>query len=287
MQVVGKWLATSRRWQPSDRHPAPSTNERAGSPHARMRAIGLADVVLDTTPNVVGRIRGRGTDAATHVTVFVATLDDLAPVAEHQSRATRAPYLDGDRVTGPGTNTSSTTAAMLGAALALIQSGVQPEHDIVVAAVAREETGLLGMKALYAQWRDRADAFVDILGDGRSITYGAIGIHWWLVWGYQAGGHTLTGGLPNVNRGIARAVDRIFSLPQPAPSTRTVLNVAMIRAGDVFNRKPDSAWFSVDIRSLDAATIARNEAAVRAVLDSVSKETGTLGEVTWRHTATR
>lgn len=257
------------------RSPSGAEQERARWVASRMRAIGLADVVLDSVPNVVGRIRGRGTDAARHVTVFVATLDDLAPVAEHQARATRAPHVEGDRVMGPGTNTSSTTAAMLGAALALIQSGVQPEHDIVFAAVAREETGLLGMKALYAQWKDRADAFVDILGDGRSITYGAIGIHWWQVWGYNTGGHTLTGGLPNVNLGIARAVDRILSLPQPPASSRTVLNVSMLRSGDVFNRKPDSAWFSVDIRSLDAGTITRNEAAVRAVLDSVAKETGT------------
>ena len=257
------------------RSPSGFEHERARWVAARMRAIGLADVTMDSAPNVVGRIRGRAPDAVRHATVYVATLDDLAPVAEHQARATRAPYVNGDRVIGPGTHTSSTTAAMLGAAAALLKTRVQPDYDIVFAAVAREETGLVGMKSLYAEWRDRADAFVDILGDGRSITYGAIGIHWWQVWGYQPGGHTLTGGLPNVNLGIARAVDRILSLPQPPPSSRTVLNVSMLRAGDVFNRKPDSAWFSVDIRSLEAPSIARNEAAVRAVLDTVARETGT------------
>ncbi len=257
------------------RSPSGAEHARARWVAERMRQIGLADVVLDTVPNVSARIRGRAPEAARHATVFVATLDDLAPVAEHQARAPRAPYVEGDRVVGPGSNTSSSTAALLGAARALIASGVRPEYDIVFAAVAREETGLLGMKALYAQWRERAAAFVDVLGDGRSITYGAIGIHWWQVWAYQPGGHTLTGGLPNVNLGVARAVDRILSIPQPAPSSRTVLNVSMLRAGDVFNRKPDSAWFSVDIRALDAASIAANEAAVRAVLEGVTRETGT------------
>lgn len=257
------------------RSPSGEEAERAQAVATRMRAIGLADVTVDRLPNVTGRIRGSLPDASRRAIVFVATLDDLAPVAQHQRNAKRPPYAEGDRVIGPGTNTSSTTAAVLGAARALIAAGVRPEHDLVFAAVAQEETGLLGMKALYADWKSRADAFVDVLGDGRSLTYGAIGIHWWQVWAYQPGGHTLTGGLPNVNQGIARAVDRILAIPQPPPNTRSVLNISMIRAGDVVNRKPDSAWFSVDIRALDAPAIAGNEAAVRAVLDSVSRETGT------------
>lgn len=257
------------------RSPSGEEQERAEAVAARMRQLGLADVRVDSMPNVTGMIRGSLPDGQRRAIVFVATLDDLAPVAEHQRNAPRPPYVEGDRVMGPGTNTSSTTAAVLGAARVLLEAGVQPEHDLVFAAVAQEETGLIGMKALYADWRDRADAFVDVLGDGRSITYGAIGIHWWRVWAYHQGGHSLGGGLPNVNQGIARAVDRILAVPQPAAETRTVMNISMIRSGDVVNRKPDSAWFSVDIRSLEAVEIARNEAAVRAVLDSVSRETGT------------
>ncbi len=259
----------------SIRSPSGEEAERAQAVAAQMRAIGLTDVEVDRLPNVTGRIRGTLPDASRRAIVFVATLDDLAPVAQHQRNATRRPYVDGDRVIGPGTNTSSTTAAVLGAARALIVAGVRPQHDLVFAAVAQEETGLLGMKALYAEWKSRADAFIDVLGDGRALTYGAIGIHWWQVWAYQQGGHTLTGGLPNVNRGIARAVDRILAIPQPPASTRSVLNISMIRSGDVVNRKPDSAWFSVDIRALEAPAIAGNEAAVRAVLDSVTRETGT------------
>jgi acetylornithine deacetylase/succinyl-diaminopimelate desuccinylase-like protein len=257
--------------------PSPSGAEhaRAALVADRFRALGLSDVRLDSTPNVLGRIRGSLPTSRRRAIVFVATLDDLAPVAVHQRAAPQPPRTVGDRVVGPGTHTSSTTAAMLGAIRALRASGLRPEHDLVFAAVAQEETGLKGMQQLFREWRDSAAAFIDILGDGRSITYGAIGIHWWQVWAYQQGGHSLSGGTPNVNQGIARAVDRILALPQPPPSSRTVLNISMIRSGDVFNRKPDSAWFSVDIRSLDASAIARNEASVRAILDSVSRETGT------------
>jgi len=86
--------------------------------------------------------------------IFVATLDDLATVAEHQTAARQKPRLDGDRVVGPGTNTSTTTASLIAAADALLKSGLRPEHDLVFAAVAQEETGLKGMLALYAQWKD-------------------------------------------------------------------------------------------------------------------------------------
>ena len=207
--------------------------------------------------------------------MFVSTLDDLATVPAYQ-RAFGPPRISPDRVTGPGTNTSSTTAAMLTAAKALAASGLAPEHDLVFAAVAQEETGLNGMRRLYAEWRDRAVAFVDILGDGRSITYGALGIHWWKVHVDGPGGHTLQGGLPNVNQGIARAVDRIFQLPQPGahPEARTVLNVAVLSSGEVFNHKPETGWFSLDIRSLDGNELESIEKAVRAILREVGAETG-------------
>jgi acetylornithine deacetylase/succinyl-diaminopimelate desuccinylase-like protein len=253
--------------------PSGGERRRAEAVARMMRTIGLTDVRVDSLPNVTGRIAGRSGRAI----VFVSTLDDLASIPALQRAAGGPPRVSGDRVLGPGTNTSSTTVAMLAAAEALVARGVTPEHDLVFAAVAQEETGLIGMKALYAEWRPRADLFVDILGDGRSITYGALGIHWWRVMARGPSGHSLNGGLPNVNQAIARAADRIFAIPQPAPADnprRTILNVAMLRSGEVFNHKPDSGWFSVDIRSLDAETIARNEAEVRRILQAVSAETG-------------
>lgn len=253
--------------------PSGREHERAAEVLRRLRAMGIADVHMDSMPNVIARIPGRSGRAI----VFVSTLDDLASIPALQRAAGRPPQIDGDRVIGPGTNTSATTEAMLAAAQAYVGSGKQPLHDLVFAAVAQEETGLLGMKALYAEYRDRAVAFIDILGDGHSITYGALGIHWWRVVARGPAGHSLNGGVPNVNQAIGRAVDRILSLPQPPANDnprRSILNVAMLQSGSVFNHKPDSGWFSVDIRSLDADTIARNEAAVQGILSDVARETG-------------
>jgi len=248
--------------------PSGREQQRAEAVAVSMREIGLQRVGVDASPNAIGVIPGR----SGHALVFVSTLDDLGPVAAFQNAAGHPPHLDGSRVVGPGTNTSSTTAAMLAAARALVRSGYQPEHDLVFAAVAQEETGLVGMKRLYAEYKDRAIAFVDILGDGRSISDGAITIHWWKVVAHGPAGHSLNGGVPNVNQGIGRAVDRILRLPQD-PAARTVINVAMLQSGAVYNHKPDTGWFSLDIRSLDGAKVAAIEGAVRGILDGVSKET--------------
>ncbi len=251
--------------------PSGHERQRAEAVAAEMRRMGLADVTLDATPNVVGRIKGRSGKAL----VFVAPLDDLATVATQQAAAPSKPRVEGDRVVGPGTNTSSTTAALLAAAEALLKAGIRPEHDLVFAAVAQEETGLKGMQVLFSEWKDRAIGFVDILGDGHSISYGAITIHWWKVVAEGPGGHSLNGGVPNVNQGIGRAVDRILQLPQPErdKDQRVVINVAMLQSGAVYNHKPETGWFSLDVRSLDGARVEEVETAVRGILKQVTAET--------------
>lgn len=252
--------------------PSGQEHARAEAVAAEMRRIGLQDVRVDGAPNAIGVIPGRSGRAL----IFVSTLDDLATVAEHQRAAPGPPRVEGNRVVGPGTNTSLTTAAMVAAAEALVARGIRPEHDLVFAAVAQEETGLKGMAVLYETYRDRALAFVDILGDGSTISYGAIAIHWWRVVATGPPGHSLGGGLPNVNQGIGRAVDRILQLPHPERhrDSRTVINVAMLQSGAVFNHKPATGWFSLDIRSLDGGVVADIEREVKGILARVAEETG-------------
>ncbi len=252
--------------------PSGEEHERAARVADEMRRIGLSDVRITDSPNVIGRIPGQSGEA----TVFVSTLDDLRTVAEHQRAGGRPPRMADDRVVGPGTNTSSTTVAILIAARALVEAGIEPEHDLVFAAVAQEETGLVGMRDLYTEYADTAREFIDVLGDGNRISYGALGIHWWKVFASGPPGHTLRGGLPNVNRGIARAVDRILGLPQPErhADRTTRINISMLQSGAVFNHKPAEGWFSLDVRSLDAEIITGIEDDVRSILDDVTEETG-------------
>ncbi len=252
--------------------PSGQEHERADAVANLMRQAGLQDVEVTDSPNAIGRIPGNSGNAI----IFVSTLDDLATVAEHQRASQTPPSIDGDRVVGPGTNTSLTTVSLISAARALVAQEFRPEHDIVFAAVAQEETGLRGMRALYEEYKDRAIAFVDVLGEGNGISYGALGIHWWRVNAFGPPGHTLRGGLPNVNQGIARAVDRILQIqdPQLFEHRRTRLNVAILNSGAVFNHKPESGWFSLDVRSLDPEHIESMESQTRKILDSVTDELG-------------
>jgi acetylornithine deacetylase/succinyl-diaminopimelate desuccinylase-like protein len=244
--------------------PSGQEHDRAAAVADRMREIGLSDVHVTESPNAVGIIPGR----SERTIVFVSTLDDLATVADQQRAAASLPRIEGDRVVGPGTNTSVTSAAIVAAAQAYLETGRQPELTLVFAAVAQEETGMLGMKAIYEEYRGRAEAFVDVLGDGHSISYGALGIHWWRVIASGPGGHTLSGGLPNVNQAIGRSVDRILSLPDAAR-----INISVLQSGSVFNHKPEDGWFSLDIRSMDAGTIESIERQVEGILAAVTTET--------------
>jgi acetylornithine deacetylase/succinyl-diaminopimelate desuccinylase-like protein len=252
--------------------PSGAEHDRAAAVAERMREIGLHDVRVTSSPNAVGIIPGRSDS----VLVFISTLDDLATVAEHKRAAPSPPRIEGNRVLGAGTNTSLTSAALLAAAEAYLAVGLRPRLTLVFAAVAQEETGLVGMRELYQEYRTKAEGFVDVLGDGHSISFGALGIHWWRVEAHGPGGHTLGGGLPNVNHGIGRAVDRILSLPDArrTDDSRTRINISILESGKVFNHKPASGWFSLDVRSMDGAIISSIEEDVREILEAVSEETG-------------
>jgi acetylornithine deacetylase/succinyl-diaminopimelate desuccinylase-like protein len=115
--------------------PSGQEHERAAAVAQLMRDIGLQNVQMTESPNVIGIIPGSSGQAL----VFVSTLDDLATVAEHQRAAGTLPVIDGERVVGPGTNTSLTTIAMLAAAKALIDQGFVPQHDLVFAAVSTKD----------------------------------------------------------------------------------------------------------------------------------------------------
>jgi len=264
-RVVESLISLSSIISPSGRE-----HERAGWLAERMRAIGLEDVYIDAAPNVVGRIKGRSGRAV----IFVTTLDDLATIADLQRTGGQRPHRRGERVIGPATEVQSVTAAVLLAAEALVRAGVSPEHDIVIASVAQEETGLIGMKALFDAWKDRAVAWVDVLGDGQEIVCGAGFVHWWKIVAHGPGGHTEEGRFPSLNLGIARAVENILALPQADQHEHTFINVAIIQSGEVYNHRPSSGWFSLDLRSMQGEVLNEIEAETRAVLHRVEAETG-------------
>jgi acetylornithine deacetylase/succinyl-diaminopimelate desuccinylase-like protein len=251
--------------------PSGGERQRALEVARVMRAAGLSSVAVDSVPNVTGGIPGRSGRAL----VFVTVLDDLPIIAGFQRR-TRA-HRSADRVVGPATELQAPVAAMLLAAEALAAARVKPEHDLVFAAVAREETGLQGMEALYRRLGPRAVGFVELMGDGREIFDQAGGaIVWWRVVARGPEGHTMEVALPNVNQAIGRAVDRIFALPDPERhrDRQTAINVGVIRSGEAFNRRPATGWFSLDVRSQDREIVDTIGRKIVGLLADVARETG-------------
>lgn len=231
----------------------------------KMRSIGLEDVYVDEAFNAVGKIKGRSEKAI----VFVTMLDDLPEMTELQ-KSGLCPHREGDKVFGPGTDIQSCNAAVLLALEALIKMNITPPHDIIFASVSQERTGLIGMKKLFETWKDRAEVWVDVLGDGQKIVYGAPFIHWWKIVANGTLGNTEENWLPNVNKAIARAVDNILTLSHPED---TFINVGMIHSGTTYNYKPESGWFSLDLRSISKEDIQDIESNVKEILHRVSQET--------------
>jgi acetylornithine deacetylase/succinyl-diaminopimelate desuccinylase-like protein len=86
----------------------------------------------------------------------------------------------------------------------------------------------------------------------------------------------MEGPLPIVNQAIGRAIDRIFSLPDPERhrDRETMINVGVIQSGAAFNRKPATGWFSLDVRSRDREIVDTIGREIAEVLTDVEKETG-------------
>lgn len=61
--------------------------------------------------------------------------------------------------------------------------------------------------------------------------------------------------MPNVNQSVGHAVDRILQLLHPTryASDRVVISVAMLQSGAVYNHKPETGWFSLDVRARSMA----------------------------------
>ena len=55
--------------------------------------------------------------------------------------------------------------------------------------------------------------------------------------------------------------------------TRTRINISILESGVVFNHKPETGWFSLDLRSMDNEILASIEEDVRSILGEVSDET--------------
>jgi acetylornithine deacetylase/succinyl-diaminopimelate desuccinylase-like protein len=256
--------------------PAPTFDEgpRAAYVADRMRALGLADVQIDTIGNVygrrAGRARGRGLLIAAH-------LDTVFPA--HTDLAVRR---EGARIYGPGLGDNSLgVAALLHLARALQQHDVANAGEIwFLANVGEEGLGdLRGMRAAVDRLHVRIATAVALEGcTPDRVVHAGLGVRRYRISTVAGGGHSWQNfGAPSAIHTLVRlaaGLTRMDVSQQP----RASFNIGVIEGGSSVNTIAERASLLLDLRATEPAAL---EALVRQVEQIVGQARTAEPEVTF------
>ena len=225
-----------------------------------MRNRGLNDAYIDSEGNVLGLRKGSGDGP---LFVIAAHLDTVFPLETDVSVQMR----DG-RYYAPGISDDGRGLTVLLTLIDAINSSAIPTvGDILfVGNVGEEGPGdLRGIKAVFRDHPD-IDGFVSIDGSGLTrITTGATGSRRFAVEFTGPGGHSFSAfGLVSAIHAMGRAITKIGDLQVPS-EPKTTFTVGTVRGGTSVNSIAADAVFELDMRSNDAAELAKLEERVRNV----------------------
>ncbi len=252
--------------------PAPPFKEtvRAQDFAARLRDIGLRDVLIDAAGNVIakrpGTAKGKGP-----LLVLSAHLDTVFD----EGTDLTVKQKDG-RYHAPGISDDARgLAALLSLARAMQTANLRTVGDVwFVGTVGEEALGnLRGVKALFND-HPSIDGFISVDGvdtpahEGRSeIVNQATGSRRWEISFTGPGGHSFENfGNPSAVHAMGRAIARIAAL-EVAKDPRTTFNVGVVSGGTGVTSIAATATMRVDIRSNDAAELAKLEDRILAAVD--------------------
>ncbi len=242
--------------------PAPPFGEQRRAEYyvQQMRQRGLPDAFIDAEGNAVGLLRGTGDGP---LFVIAAHLDTVFPLETDVSVDIR----DG-RYYAPGISDDGRgLTALLTLIEAITSSGIQTVGDILfVGNVGEEGPGdLRGIKAIFRDYPE-IDGFVSIDGSALTrMTTGGTGSRRFAVEFTGPGGHSFSAfGLVSAIHAMGRAITKIGDLQVPE-TPRTTFTVGTVTGGTSVNSIAADAMFELDMRSNDAAELARLEARVREV----------------------
>jgi acetylornithine deacetylase/succinyl-diaminopimelate desuccinylase-like protein len=157
---------------------------------------------------------------------------------------------------------------------AINASGIETVGDIMfVGNVGEEGPGdLRGVKAIFRDF-PQIDGFVSIDGSGVTrITNGGTGSRRFAVEFTGPGGHSFSAfGLVSATHALGRAIANIGDLQVPE-QPRTTFTVGTVSGGTSVNSIAQDAMFELDMRSNDAAELAKLEAQVRQVVQRAVDE---------------
>ncbi len=252
--------------------PAPSFKEqpRAKYVAARMREIGLKDVLIDDEGNAIGERPGAGGGPTL---VLAAHLDTVFPEGTDVRVRKK-----GTVWSAPGVGDDSHgLAVMLAIARAVDTAQVRTRGSVLfVADVGEEGLGnLRGIRHLFQKnpARRRLDMFISLDGLGDDIIInGGVASKRYRVTFRGPGGHSF-GAFGQVNPAfaMANAVAK-FSRFRVPKFPKTTYNVGAYGGGTSVNSIPNAVWMDVDLRSESLAELAKLERQFLAAVHEAAAE---------------
>jgi acetylornithine deacetylase/succinyl-diaminopimelate desuccinylase-like protein len=270
--------------------PAPTFDEgaRGAQVAERMRALGLADVRIDSVGNVYGRRPGVGrAPAKPHLgrgLMIAAHLDTVFPAGTDL-----AVRREGARIYGPGLGDNSLgVAALLHLAQAIQQHDVAHPGDIwFVANVGEEGLGdLRGMRAAVDELQSQITSAIALEGCGPDrIIHAGLGVRRYRISAAAPGGHSWASfGAPSAIHALVRLAAELSRMEAPR-QPRSSFNIGVIEGGSTINTIAQHATLLLDLRSAGPAglnqlirQVEQLLAAARAAEAGVTFELATVGD---------
>lgn len=215
-------------------------------------AAGLA-VEVDDLGDVVATLPGSGGGRAP--VLLAAHLDTVF------AAGTPLPIRrDGDRLHGPGVGDNSLgVASLLALPELLAAAGETPAADLLLTGNVGEE-GLGNLRGMRAVMDARPDVGAVVAVEGHNlgrVTHVAVGSRRLRLTATGPGGHSWGDfGRPNAIHALAHVIAALDALLLPR-TPKTSLSVGTIAGGVSVNTIPPTASCLVDMRSVDAASLAR------------------------------
>ena len=247
---------------------------RAAEFRRRLESLGITNLRIDATGNVIGERAGVGTGPTV---VLSAHLDTVFPEGTDVRVTRDSTPTGGARLTAPGIGDDCRGLATLLAVARAMQSAKVRTAGMVyfVGTVGEEGAGnLRGARALFSgELKGRIDYFISVDGIGFGATSGAVGSNRYRVSYKGPGGHSYGAfGMPNPIHAMGRAIAKISDLSVPE-SPRTTFSVSVVKGGTSVNSIPDLGAFEVDMRSENAASLAVVDAKFQvAIRDALREE---------------
>ncbi|MDO8378719.1 M20/M25/M40 family metallo-hydrolase [Phenylobacterium sp.] len=249
--------------------PAPPFKETArGQAYlALLKAHGLTDVEMDPEGNVMGVRPGAKTGGKGPYVVIAAHLDTVFP--EGTDVKVRR---EGTKLMAPGIGDDTRSLAVLLAYLrAMDAAKITTTSDIlVVGNVGEEGAGdLRGTRYLFntGRYKGRISAFFSMDGNDPSrVVDQGVGSKRYRVIFRGPGGHSYGAfGMVNPMAAMSRAVVDLYAVQSPA-TPKTTYSASVTGGGTSVNAIPNEVFMDFDMRSENAAELARLDTKLQTIL---------------------